>query len=134
MSEPRRHTFAVLGPEVAQVSVVIKRWASGEDRVIGVRLDVFLEVLGTLEGFTAEIAFMGLERDMNSDVRGNVVPLEGGGPAASPLARETQVVAALSADVSLAEMILRLTVNCCTLRTPDAPARVDYLHREPRHG
>lgn len=43
---------------------------------------------------------------MNTDVRGDVVPLDRGRAARVPLAGEIQVVRALPADVPLADMLL----------------------------
>lgn len=70
------------------------------------RLDVLLQVLGTLEGLAAELALVRLERDMDSDMRGNVVTLDGGGAARVPLACEAQVVCALAADMAVADVLL----------------------------
>ena len=50
-------------------------------------LDMFLEILRTFEGLAAELALMRLERDVDSDVGGNVVALDGGRSALAPLAR-----------------------------------------------
>lgn len=68
--------------------------------------DMLLQILWTLEGLSAEITFVGLERNVNTDMRGDVVALDGGGAAVAPLAGEIQVVGALAADVTLANMIL----------------------------
>jgi hypothetical protein len=69
-------------------------------------LDMFLEILGTLEGFATEFAFVWFQGDMNSNVRGDVVAFDGGGTAATPLAGEVEVVGALAAYVALADMFL----------------------------
>lgn len=50
------------------------------------RLDVLLQVLRTLEGLAAEIALVRLERDVHTNVRSDVVALDGGGTAGAPLA------------------------------------------------
>lgn len=69
-------------------------------------LDMLLEILGALEGLAAELAFVRLERDVNTDVRGDVITLDGGGAARVPLASEVQVVGALAADMALTDMLL----------------------------
>jgi len=79
-----------------------------EDRVIGMSLDMFLQVLRSLEGFAAKVTFVRLERNVHANVRSDVIALDCGGTAVSPLAGEVQIVGALSADVSLANMFL----NC----------------------
>ena len=70
-------------------------------------LDMLLQVLGTLEGFAAEIALVRLQWDMHADVRGDVITLDSGGTAVAPLAGEVQVVGALAANMTLADVILR---------------------------
>lgn len=69
-------------------------------------LDVLLEILRTLERLATEVAFVRLERDMNADVRGDVVSLDGGGAASTPLASQVEVVGALAADMALADVVL----------------------------
>lgn len=69
-------------------------------------LDMLLQVLRTLEGLAAELAFVRLERHVNANVRGDVVALDGGGAARVPLASEVQVVGALAANMTLTQMFL----------------------------
>ena len=45
-----------------------------QDRVIRMSLDVLLQVLRSLESLAAHLAGMGFERDMDADVRGDVIP------------------------------------------------------------
>ncbi len=80
---------------------------TGQDRVVGVCLDVLLEILGALERLAAELALVGLERNMDADMRGDVITLDGGGPARVPLAGKAQVVCALATDVALANVFLQ---------------------------
>ena len=67
---------------------------------------MLLQVLRTLECLSAEVAFVGLQWDMDSDVGGDVVTLDGGGATGVPSAGQIQVVGALSSDVLLADMVL----------------------------
>ena len=69
-------------------------------------LDVLFQVLGTLECFTAELALVRLERDMDSDVRSDVVALDGGGAAAAPLASQVQIVRRFATNMTLADVFL----------------------------
>jgi hypothetical protein len=71
-----------------------------------VRLDVLLEILGSLEGFATEVALVWLERNVHSNVRGDVITLDSRGPAVAPLACEIQIVGALAADVAFANVVL----------------------------
>lgn len=44
-------------------------------------LDMLLEILRTLEGLATELALVRLERDMDTDMRGDVVTLHSGSAA-----------------------------------------------------
>ena len=44
-------------------------------------LDVLLEILRTLERLAAELTLVRLQRNVDTNVRGNVVSLDGGGSA-----------------------------------------------------
>lgn len=48
-----------------------------EYRVIGMSLDVLLQILGSLEGLATEVALMRLEGDVDANVRCYVVTLDG---------------------------------------------------------
>ena len=70
-------------------------------------LDVLLKILGSFEGFATEVALMRLEWDVNSDVRGDMVALHSGGSACTPLAGKVEVVGALAAYMTVANVVLR---------------------------
>ena len=76
--------------------------------VVGMRLDMLLQVLRALELLAAELALVGLEGDVNANVRGDVVALDGLGGAAVPRTDEVEIIGALAADVGLADMFLAL--------------------------
>jgi hypothetical protein len=71
------------------------------------RLDMLLQILRSLESLAAEIAFVRLQRDMDANVRRDMVALHGRRPAVAPLASEIQVVGALSANMPLTNVILQ---------------------------
>jgi hypothetical protein len=71
-----------------------------------VRLDVLLQILGALERLSTEVTFVRLQRDVDSNVGGDVVALDGRGPARIPSTGEVEVVGALSADMLLADVLL----------------------------
>jgi hypothetical protein len=73
-----------------------------------VRLDVLLQVLGTLEGFAAEVALVRLQGDVDSDVGSDVVALNGRSATVAPLTRKVEVVGALAADMALTNMVLKI--------------------------
>lgn len=68
--------------------------------------DMLLEILGPFERLAAKVALVRLERDMDTDVRGDVVPLDGGRTTTAPLAGQVEVIGALAADVTLTHMFL----------------------------
>ena len=70
------------------------------------RLDMLLEILGTLEGFTTEIALMRLQWHVHTDVRCDMVALDGSGAAVTPLASQVEIVCALATDMAFADMVL----------------------------
>jgi hypothetical protein len=69
-------------------------------------LDMFLEILWALESLATEFAFVGLERDVDSNMGGDVVAFDGGGSALAPLAGQVEVVSRLASDMALADMFL----------------------------
>jgi len=79
---------------------------AGEDRVVGVCFDVLLQVLGALEAFAAKLALVRFERDMYSDVRGDVIALDGGCATRIPLAGKAQIIGALATNVAFANVFI----------------------------
>lgn len=75
---------------------------------------MLLQVLWSFKCFAAKVAFVRLEWNVHANVRSDVIALDGGGTAVSPLAGEVQVVGALSTDMPLANMIL----NCLLEAVP----------------
>ena len=69
-------------------------------------LDVLLQILGSLECLTTEVAFVRLQGHVNTNVRCDVVTLHSGSSAIAPLAGQIQVVGALATDVAFAYVIL----------------------------
>ena len=69
---------------------------------------MLLEILRTFERLAAEVAFVRLERNVNTDVRSDVITLDCGSAAVAPLARQVQVVGALAPNVTFANVILRV--------------------------
>lgn len=88
---------------------------------------MLLQVLGAFEGLATKLTFVRLEGDVHTDVRSDVIPLDGGGAARVPLAGEAQVVCAFAANMALANVFLRLLVD----EIVESCHR--YLHRASRH-
>jgi len=49
-------------------TVAVGLWRPEQNRVVGVGLDVLLEILGTLEGLATEIALVRLQWHMHADM------------------------------------------------------------------
>ena len=80
-------------------------------------LDMLLQVLRTLEGLPTEVTFVRLQRHMDADMGGDVVALNGGGVAVSPLTRQVEVIGTLAAYVTLADVFLDCDVSAKALST-----------------
>lgn len=103
------------------------RFGRPDLRVVGVRLDMFLQVLRPLEGLAAEITLVRLQGHMHADVRGDMVTLDGGRVASAPLAGQVEVIRALAANMALADVFLiRILDALLGLRQVGGS-----LHREP---
>ena len=73
-------------------------------------LDMLLQVLRALEGLAAKVTLVWLEGHMDTDMRGDMVSLDGGRTTTTPLAGQIEVVGALTANMALAHMFLHLLV------------------------
>lgn len=74
-------------------------------------LDMLFQVLGTLEGFTAEVALVWLQRYMDTNMRSDMITLDSGGLALIPLASKVQVVGALAANMLLTYVLLKVIIS-----------------------
>lgn len=72
---------------------------------------MFLEILWSLEGLAAEATSMRLQGNMNSNVRGDVVTLDGSSTTSAPPTDEIEVIRTLATDMTLADMILEDTLT-----------------------
>lgn len=68
--------------------------------------DVLLQILRALECLSTEVALVWLQRNVDSNVRGDMVTFHGGSPTATPLASQVEVVCALSANMTFANVFL----------------------------
>lgn len=69
-------------------------------------LDVFFQILWALESLAAEVALVGLEWNVDANVGGDVIALDGGCSASTPLASQVEVVGALTSDMAFADVVL----------------------------
>ena len=69
-------------------------------------LDVFLQVLRTLECFSTEFTFVWLQGNVDSNMGGDVVAFDRRGATSAPSASEIEVVCALAADMAIANVLL----------------------------
>lgn len=86
-----------------------------QDAVVGVGLDMLLEILRPLESLAAEVTFMRLERNMDADVGGDVIAFDGRGTACSPLTGQVEVVGALATDMAFAHVVLWCCQQCVAM-------------------
>lgn len=94
------------GLSVRPVHAAMLIWGPDQDRVVGVSLDVLLQVLWSLEALAAEVTLVWLQRDMDPDMRGDVISLDGRGAAGIPLASQIQVVGALATNMLLTDVLV----------------------------
>ena len=93
----------ILGPVEAPMTPI----RGTEDyRVIGVGLNMLFQVLRTFEGFATEFAAMRLQRNMDPNMRGDVITFDHMDPTGTPHALEVEVVGTFATDMCLADMIL----------------------------
>ena len=97
-------THAVLHRALA--TTWLKIGGAHDDTVISMSLDMFLEILRALEGLATELALVRLQGNVDSDVGGDVVALDGGGAALTPRAGQVEVVSRLAANMTLADVFL----------------------------
>lgn len=83
-------------------------------------LDMLLQILGSLEGLATEITLVRLERHMHSDVGCDMIALDSGRVACSPLAGQVQVIGTLATDMALAHVFLLSPKVISTLRNTEA--------------
>jgi hypothetical protein len=89
---------------------------------------MLLQVLGTLEGFAAEVALVRLQGNVDSDVGGDVVALDCRSTTVAPLTRKVEVVGALAADMALAHMVLKsLLASGVETRGKRSAGRVEQM-------
>jgi hypothetical protein len=101
-----RRSFAGLAPVAVHAARLVLGRAD-EYRVIGMGLDVLLQVLGTLERLSAVVAFVRLQRDVDTDVRGDMITLHRGSSAAVPLARQIEIVGAFTANMTFTDVLVK---------------------------
>jgi hypothetical protein len=95
----------------ARVAATVGLGRAKQHRVVGVSLDVLLEILRPLEGFAAEVALVRLQGDVHADMRSDVITLDRCGAAVTPLTGEVEVVCAFAANMAFANMVLHEEVG-----------------------
>lgn len=73
---------------------------------------MLLQILGALERLPTKVTLVWLQGDVNTNVRGDVVALDRCGAARVPLASQVEVVGALSANMSLTDVVLFRGLAC----------------------
>lgn len=70
------------------------------------RLHVLLQILRTFECLPTKVTLMRLERDMDSDMRSNMIALDGCRATAPPLTCQVEIIGTLPTDMALADVFL----------------------------
>lgn len=90
-------------------------------------LDMLLQVLGALEGFATEVAFVRLQRHMHANVRSDMIALDSSRAARAPLAGKVEVVGALATDMSFAYVVLFARVEVSSTPSEEGLATTSHL-------
>ena len=69
---------------------------------------MFLQVLRSFESFAAKVTFVRLERNVNANMRSDVVTFHGRRSAVTPLTRQVEIVCALATNMPVTNMILNV--------------------------
>lgn len=67
---------------------------------------MLLQVLRTLERLATELTLVRLQGNVNTDVRGDVISLDCSSSARVPLASQVEVVCALTANMTLTDVLV----------------------------
>lgn len=69
-------------------------------------LDVLLQILRPLEGLAAKVASMRLQRDVNTNVRRDVVAFHDSNATGTPSTSQVEIVGTFATDVTFANVLL----------------------------
>lgn len=82
------------------------RFRRADLRVVGMGLDMLLQILRSLESLTTEVTLVRLERHVNTDVGRDMITLDCGRVASTPLTGQVEIVGAFTSNMSLTNMLL----------------------------
>lgn len=77
-------------------------------RIFSMSLDMFLFILWPFESLPTKLAPMRLQRDVNADMRRDVIPLDDFNLTVTPSTDQIQVIGAFAANVDFADMVLNI--------------------------
>lgn len=117
---------AVMAILIGTIPVLLVRRAH-QHGVFGVRLDVFLQILRPFERLATKLTSMRFQWHVDTDVGGDVVPLDDLNLTVTPPAGEIEIVGALATDVGFANVILQTTSTAVPWR-----GVIDLLHKAAR--
>ena len=81
-----------------------------ENRVVSVCLDVLLKILRTLKSLATEFTSVGLQRDVDTNVRCDVIALHNSDATIAPSTGQVEVVSTFATNMAFAYVILWRTV------------------------
>lgn len=79
-------SLALISAAGTSMALAIGLGRAQKNGVVGVSLDMLLEILGSLESLATEVALMRLQWDMHPDVGRDVIAFDGSCAAVPPLA------------------------------------------------
>lgn len=71
-------------------------------------LDMLLQILRTLKSFPTKVTLVRLEGNVDSNVGGDMITLDGGGATTSPLTSQVKIVCTFATDMTFADVLLRI--------------------------
>lgn len=99
---------AVMAILIGTIPVLLVRRAH-HHCVFGVGLDMFLQILRPFEGLSTKLTSMRFQWHMDTNVGGDVIPLDDLNLTITPRTDEVKIVGTLAADMGFANMILHTT-------------------------
>ena len=84
-----RHTLVIcsIATRIWSIHIILL-----ESPIIGMSLDMLLEILWSFESFATEFTFVWFQRHVNTNVRGDVITLYRGGATAAPGTGQVEIV------------------------------------------
>jgi hypothetical protein len=99
-------------------------------------LNVLFQILWAFECFPAEVTLVWFQRDVDSNVRGDVVSLHSGSVASTPSTSQAKVVGGLSSNMDFAQVVVKRfsRIEFLSALLPLTVQRLSLCRRSSRSG